>query len=98
LVRSLRDLTPIAPNWHCIRERVSDIKHTEFMYDDSYLEVTDDKLSKALEGALQMNDDTSSSEIETEVLPSSEKQCFDVNEEKKKRDGSSSWLAFKMTR
>ena len=59
-VCSQQSFTQIAHNWSSIRERVSDIKNTEFMYDDGDCCDTDEQLSKALEGALQINDDDNS--------------------------------------
>ncbi|KAL3785516.1 hypothetical protein ACHAW5_005270 [Stephanodiscus triporus] len=56
LVYSDRDFTQIAPNWSSIRERVSNINHTECMHDDCYFGDTDELLSKSLDCALQMKD------------------------------------------
>jgi hypothetical protein len=66
------------------------------MYDDGDCCDTDEQLSKALEGALQINeDDNSTSSIHAgEVLPVD--RSLDIIEGT--MDDTSSWLTFQMTR
>jgi len=86
-------------NWSSIRESVSDINQVEFTYDDSYFEDTDEQLSKALEGALQVDDF-----VEEKAIVDDEKSSAEVvtEEPSDMAAGSTtsevSWLSFQMTR
>ena len=98
LIKSnVKDLKTLSWNWSSIRERVSDIKQAEFTYDDSYFEETNEHLSKALEGALEVNDECicndNSSTVEELVT---ETNALDISDGKVAN--AVSWLAFQMTR
>lgn len=87
-------------NWSSIRERVSDIKHVQFEYDDAYFDDTDEKLSNALEGALQVQDfegDCPLIEENADELKTSENQ-LGIAKAKVKEVSKTSWLTFQMTR
>lgn len=95
-VSANRNFSQIAPDWSSIREKVCDMKHTEFMHDGGYFEDTDDQLSKALKGALQMNNnDIISCTSDGEVLPHSVGHSLDIVEGP--LDDTASWLTFQMT-
>jgi len=87
-------------NWSSIRESVSDIIQVEFTYDDSYFEDTDEQLSKALEGALQLADDVGE---EQSIVDNEKSSAEVVTEEPSDRvvestNSEVSWLSFQMTR
>ena len=87
-------------NWSSIRESVSDINQVEFTYDDSYFEDTDEQLSKALEGALQVDD----CDMEEKAIVDNEKSSAEVITEEpsdmavESTSSDVSWLSFQMTR
>lgn len=87
-------------NWSSIRESVSDINQVEFTYDDSYFEDTDEQLSKALEGALQLDDDVGEEKATVDNEESSAevvtKEAPDMAVESTSDEVS--WLSFQMTR
>jgi len=87
-------------NWSSLRESVSDINQVEFTYDDSYFEDTDEQLSKALEGALQVDDcveeekDTADNEKSSAEVVKEEPSDMVVESS----SSEVSWLSFQMTR
>ena len=87
-------------NWSSIRESVSDINQVEFTYDDSYFEDTDEQLSKALEGALQVDGCVE----EEKATADNEKSSAEVVKEEpsdmvvESSSSEVSWLSFQMTR
>jgi len=87
-------------NWSSIRESISDINQVEFTYDDSYFEDTDEQLSKALEGALQVDD----CRVEEKATVDDEKSSAEVVTEEpsdmvvESTSSEVSWLSFQMTR
>ena len=102
-IEASNNLTQIAMSWSSIREEVSDIKHgEEFVYDDGYFNDTDEQLSNALAGALQVQDDKDDGhscieEVSDEVLPTT----FDyksLDDTKGIDDSKATWLKFQMTR
>jgi len=96
LIQPNHNLGQLPQNWSSIREKVSDIKNAGFMYDESYFEDTDEQLSKALEGALKVDDDrnTCNKNI-NQLLPNQEEESLDDTEENE--SCKASWLAFKLT-
>ena len=87
-------------NWSSIRESISDINQVEFSYDDNYFEDTDEQLSKALEGALQVDDCV---EKEQATADKEESSAEVVTEEPsdmvvESTNSEVSWLSFQMTR
>jgi len=88
------------PNWSSIRESVSDINQVEFTYDDSYFEDTDEQLSKALEGALQVEDYEEKEKATADNEKSSVKVVTEESSDMAVESTSSdvSWLSFQMTR
>jgi hypothetical protein len=87
-------------NWSSIRESVSDINQVEFTYDDGYFEDTDEQLSKALEGALQVDD----CHIEEKAIVDDKESSAEVVTEEpsdmamESTSDEISWLSFQMTR
>ncbi|KAL7552191.1 hypothetical protein ACHAWF_015406, partial [Thalassiosira exigua] len=90
--------------WSNIREKVSDMAHTEeFVYDDSHFDDTDEQLSKALEGALHIRDVECSSPSRSKMndIESLIDQPLDPEGGLKTMDRSdnaqASWLNFQVT-
>ena len=86
-------------NWSSIRESISDINQVEFTYDDSYFDDTDEQLSKALEGALQVDDVVGEEKAIVDEKSSAEVVTEEPSDMFVESCSSEvSWLSFQMTR
>jgi hypothetical protein len=96
LAYSIHDFAQTTSGWSSIRERISDI--IGIHDDDGNFDDTDEQLSKALEGAMLMDesDNCINNKSDGEVLINSGQQSLDVIEGP--TADTASWLSFQMTR
>lgn len=95
LVQSNQDFLMHSSNWSSMREIVLDISKAEF---GEHLEDTDNQLSKALEGAMQVADDEEAGSCISNLTRESECQFPTEEVEANHIRGDASWLNFQMTR
>ena len=91
LAYSIHDFSQTTSGWSSIRERISDI--IRIHDDDGNFDDTDEKLTKALEGAMLMDE---SDNYDGEVFVNTGQQSLDVIEGP--TADTASWLSFQMTR
>lgn len=95
LMKSSNNLKECSSNWSDIREKTLDIQHAGFSYDDKYFEDTDEKLSRALEGAMLLHDENIEMvHVENKEMLPTAPTC--VGSERTE-NRNSAWLQFQMT-